>query len=206
MRDPTPAAPGTGLALRPANPEGKGVSGILRDWRDSAPIGVVAKPRRQVLAELFTSMLVLSARFGYRPAVGVPNYLYFAAGEWRLSLIGPDEWSEDRRAAFAGTCILQPDRTWTITPSDRLAADTPVARAVGRFYEAFARALDADGVIEDILPFHVDTLGYYQRLNANALGRSIRASVKLGGQRAVPLREWRPALPGAGLLLGLTSA
>ena len=40
----------------PGNREGKGANGFLTDWHSSAPRGVVAKPRRQLLAELFTSM------------------------------------------------------------------------------------------------------------------------------------------------------
>jgi len=58
------------------NPEGKGLNGFLLDWYRSEPRGVVAKPQQQVLAEFFTSMLVLSAKFSYKPAVGVTNYLY----------------------------------------------------------------------------------------------------------------------------------
>jgi len=186
---------GTAVSLRPANPDGKSANGFLLDWHESAPRGVVAKPRRQVLAELFTSLLVLSAKFGYKPAVGVPNYLYLVGDEWMLSLIAPDEWPGDRGEAFAGTCILQADRTWTITPSGQMSADTAVARAVARFYEAFAGMLDTDAVLEDILPFHAGNLAYYQRLNANALSRSMRAAVTLGDQRAIPAREWRIALP-----------
>ena len=49
------------------NPEGKGHNGFLLDWYQSEPRGVVAKPRRQLLAEFFTSMLVLSAAFKFRP-------------------------------------------------------------------------------------------------------------------------------------------
>jgi len=189
------------VAVRPANPDGKSANGFLLDWYASAPRGVVAKPRNQVLAELFTSLLVLAARFRYKPAVGVTNYLYLVDDEWVLSLIAPDEWPENRREAFAGTCVLQADRTWTIAPSAQLAADTPVAQAVARFYEAFAAALDTDGVLEDVLPFYAGNLAYYQRLNANALSRSIRAAVILGDQREIPTREWRLALPEAGAAL-----
>jgi hypothetical protein len=57
------------------NPEGKGLNGFLLDWYQSAPKGVSVKPQRQILAEFFTSMLVLSAAFKYRPAVGTANYL-----------------------------------------------------------------------------------------------------------------------------------
>lgn len=177
------------------NPEGKGLNGFLLDWHRSEPKGVVAKPQRQVLAEFFTSMLVLSAKFKYKPAVGVPNYLYWIDAEWSLSLIAPDEWSEERRAGFACQCLLQHDMTWTITPSDLLAEDNAVSDAVGRFYDAFAESLNTDMTLEEILPFYVGKMPYYQRLYANALSRSIRGTVTLGDQRAIKCRDWQMLLP-----------
>lgn len=184
-----------------ANPEGKGANGFLLDWYRSEPRGVVAKPRRQVLAEFFTSMLVLSAQFKYKPVVGIENYLYWIDGTWSLSLIGPDEWSEERRAGFAGTCILQRDMTWTISPSESLAKNQPVIDAIGRFYDGFAHMLDTDLTLEQILPFYASRLPYYQRLYASALSRSIRASVTLGGQRSICSKDWAQALPGLERLL-----
>lgn len=177
------------------NLEGKGLNGFLLDWYQTAPRGVVAKPRRQVLAEFFTSMLVLSAKFKYRPAVGVPNYLYWVNGEWNLSLIAPREWSEERRTGFAGSCVLQRDMTWTIAPSDLLGEDNPVSDAVSRFYDAFAETLDTDLTLEEILPFYVGKMPYYQRLFANALSRSIRGTVTLGDQRSMKCKDWQTLLP-----------
>ena len=82
---------------------------------------------RQVLAEFFTSMLVLSASFKYKPARATRNYLYFVDGKWTLSLIAPDEWSAEHRAGFAGVCQLQPDMTWTIEPSELTAVASPIS-------------------------------------------------------------------------------
>lgn len=178
-----------------ANPEGKGLNGFLLDWYQTEPRGVVAKPQRQVLAEFFTSMLVLAAKFKYRPAIGVINYLYWIRGEWRLSLIAPDEWSDEWQAGFAGVCILQDDMTWTIKPSELLAEENDVSDAVRRFYSAFAETLDSDLTLEEILPFHVAKMPYYQRLHASALSRSIRAAVILGDQTHTPCRQWRMLLP-----------
>ena len=177
------------------NPEGKGLSGLMLDWYRSEPRGVVAKPHRQILAELFTSMLVLSATFKYRPAAGGKNYLYWLDNGWSLSLIAPDEWSDERRAAFVGTCVLQRDMTWTIIPSKLLAEDNLVSDAIGRFYDAFARTLDTDLTLEEILPFCVSTLPYYQRLYASALSRSLRAAVTLGDQGSRSCRHWSRLLP-----------
>ncbi len=189
------------IALRPGNPDGKGLNGFLLDWYRSEPRGVVAKSHRQVLAEFFTSMLVLSARFKYKPSVGTENYLYLSGDDWDLSLIAPHEWSEERRESFLGTCVLQHDMTWTIEPSDALAPGSRVAEAVGRFYDAFADTLDSDLTLEEILPFYVGRMPYYQRLHANALSRSIRAAVTLGDQRGLRAREWLHALPRRELLL-----
>lgn len=177
------------------NPEGKGAHGFLDDWRATEPRGVVAKPQRRVLAELFTSMLVLSASFGYRPVPGRPNYLYWIDGHWSLSLIAPFEWSEKRRAAFAGTCVLQPDMTWTIIPSDRLSEDGPVSAAMRHFFAGFAGMLDTDLTLEDILPYYAGGLPYFQRLLASALSRSMRAAVPSGDRTAISCREWRAQLP-----------
>lgn len=178
------------------NPEGKGANGFLLDWIQTEPRGVVAKPRRQVLAEFFTSMLVLSAKIRFRPAVGVATYLYWINGEWSLSLIAPDEWSDERRAAFAATCVLQQDMTWTIVPSELLAENNAVSEAIGRFYDAFAEKLDTDLTLEEILPFYVRKLRYYPRLYASALSRSLRGTVTLGDQAATPCRQWQALLPG----------
>lgn len=186
----------TGLAVKAdGNPEGKGLNGFLLDWYRTEPRGVVIKPQRQVLAEFFTSMLVLSARFKHKPAVGVLNYLYFVDDEWSLSLIAPDEWSRERRAGFVGTCVLHPDMTWTITPSDLVGEDNEVSAAIARFYDAFADTLDNDLTLEEILPFFVRRMPYWQRLHASALSRSIRGTITLGDQRSTKCRDWQVLLP-----------
>lgn len=177
------------------NPEGKGVNGFLLDWYRSEPRGVVAKPRRQVLAEFFTSMLVLSAKFKFKPVVGRPSFLYWINDEWNLSLISPDEWSAERSEAYAATCTLQRDMTWTIIPSERLKQRNSVSAAVGRFYDAFAETMDTDLTLEEILPFYVGKMPYYQRLYASALSRSMRAAVILGDQTSTSCREWHALLP-----------
>ncbi len=177
------------------NPEGKGTSGFLLDWYRSEPRGVVAKPRRQLLAEFFTSMLVLSAKFKFKPVVGRPSFLYWINDEWNLSLIAPDEWSTERRESYAATCTLQRDMTWTIIPAERLKERNSVSAAVGRFYDAFAETMDTDLTLEEILPFYVGKMPYYQRLYASALSRSMRAAVILGDQASTSCREWHALLP-----------
>ena len=177
------------------NPEGKGLNGFLLDWNRSEPRGLVAKPQRQILAEFFTSLLILSAKFKYKPAAGVTNYLYCIKGEWTMSLIAPDEWSDERRAGFAGTCVLQRDMTWTIEPSENLGKDNAVTEAIARFYDAFTETLNTDLTLEEILPFYVAKMPYYQRLYASALSRSIRGAVILGDQTSIKCKDWQMLLP-----------
>ena len=187
---------GNAPAIKAAgNPEGKGLNGFLLDWYRTEPRGVVIKPQRQVLAEFFTSMLILSARFKYKPAVDVNNYLYFVDGEWRLSLIAPDEWSDAHRDGFVGTCILHRDMTWTIDPSELVGEENIVTDAIARFYDAFAETLESDLTLEDILPFYVRRMPYWQRLHASAMSRSLRGTVTLAGQRDVKCRHWQALLP-----------
>lgn len=177
------------------NTDGKGLNGFMLDWYATTPRDVVVKPQRQVLSEFFTSMLVLSASFKYKPVAGVSNYLYLIHDEWSLSLIAPDEWSDERRAGFVGRCELQRDMTWTIEPSDNLAADGLVVEGVRRFYKAFAELLDTDLTLEEILPFYVGRMPYYQRLYASALSRSVRSSVALSGDAPHSCRDWLGLLP-----------
>ena len=177
------------------NPDGKGANGFMLDWYRSEPRGLLAKPRHQILAELFTSMLILNAQFKYKPSVGVVNYLYCIDREWSLSLIAPHEWSSERQAGFAGTCVLQRDMTWTITPSELVGGSNSITEAIAEFYEAFSDRLDTDLTLEEILPFYVGHMPYYQRLYANALSRSLRSTVRMGEQASDSCRHWRKLLP-----------
>lgn len=177
------------------NPDGKSANPFMLDWYKTEPRGVVAKPQRQVLAEFFTSMLILSADFKYEPVPGVHNHLYFIDGKWQLSLISPTEWNEQREQAYIGRCVLQRDMTWTLEPAEHLTTREDLQDAIGRFYDAFAETLDTDLTLEDILPFYVRHMPYWQRLHASALSRSIRAAVILGDQSSRKARDWLLKLP-----------
>jgi hypothetical protein len=179
------------------NPDGKGNSDVLNDWFGVEPSGVVAKPRQQVLAEYFTSMLVLASSFSYKPVVGATNYLYYINESWRMSLIAPDQWTQAHREGFAGACELQRDMTWTIEPSEQLQQPGPLSEAVATFFDAFASTFDTDLTLEEILPFYAHRMPYWQRLHASGLSRSIRAAVILGDQRGIKAREWQLALPAS---------
>ena len=89
------------------NPQGKGLVGFLLDWDYSSPQAVVAKRPARLLADYFTSLLVLTSSFKFKPVFNKDYYLYREDDDWRLSLISPDEWdSDEKRRSFVGTCVL----------------------------------------------------------------------------------------------------
>ena len=85
--------------------------------------------------------------------------------------------------------------TWTIEPSELVGEDNTVTDAIARFYDAFTDTLDSDLTLEDILPFYVRRMSYWQRLHASAMSRSLRGTVTLAGQRDVKCRHWQALLP-----------
>ena len=186
------------------NPQGKGVVGFLQDWHQSAPRGVLAKRSGQLLADYFTSLLVLSADFKFKPAFGHTYHLYREQERWCLSLISPDEWrTSAKRRGYVGACVLHEDSTWSIEPSENLGRPGPVADALAEVYDGFIRRLRQPSPLEQDLPFYEGRLPYYQRLFAAALSRSLRASLVLGGQTGRAAETWLEALPGdAQRLLG----
>jgi len=177
------------------NPQGKGLIGLLLDWEYTRPRGAVAKASPQLLADYFTSMLVLSAAFKFKPVPGRNYYLYWIDDEWSLSLIAPAEWSAERRRGYVGKCVLHRDMTWTINLSTALGEPDPAMDAIARFHDAFVEKLQSEVPLENKLPSYVAELPYYQRLFASALSRSLKASMTLGGQLSIKSSDWLQQLP-----------
>lgn len=203
-RELAPRAASAAVLAGAPNPQGKGVVGFLQDWHESAPRAVVAKRSGQLLADYFTSLLVLSADFKFKPAFNRTYHLYREDARWCLSLISPDEWqSSAKRRGYVGACVLHEDSTWSIDPSENLGRPGPVTDALAEVYEGFIRRLRQPSPLEQDLPFYEGRLPYYQRLFAAALSRSLRGSLAVGGQTGRSGESWLKALPGdARRLLG----
>jgi hypothetical protein len=185
-----------GAGVNP-NPQGKGQIGFLLDWAYSSPRTVVAKRVPQLLADYFTSLLVLSAAFKFKPVFGKDYYLYTDGDGWSLSLVSPDEWNDDaRRRAFVGKCVLHADSTWSITPSGNIGKQGAVDEALAEFYDGFIDKLRSQHPLEDDLPFYEARLPYYQRLFAAALSRSLKGSLALGDQLGMSAETWIARMPG----------
>lgn len=149
-----------------------------------------------MLADYFTSLLVLSAAFKFKPVFGKSYYLYVDGDGWSLSLISPDEWNDDaRRCPFVGKCVLHVDSTWSITPSGNIGKQGTVAAALSEFYDGFIDKLRSQRVLEDGLPFYEAGLPYYQRLFAAALSRSLKGSLALADQLGISVETWLARLP-----------
>mgnify|MGYP000698785646 CR=1 FL=1 len=178
------------------NPQGKGQIGFLRDWDYSCPHNVVTKPAPQLLADYFTSLLVLSASFRFKPAFETDYYLYLEDEAWTLSLISPTEWkTEEKNSAFVGRCVLHQDATWSITPSDNVQHRGPVSTALAGFYARFVEKLSTANPLEDELPVYVAELPYFQRLFAAALSRSLKQSMRQGARTGIASTRWLDEIP-----------
>jgi len=162
-----------------ANPQGKGVVGVVEDLRGYTPTAVQAKDSHQWLADYFTSTLVLSSKFGFKPVRFKDYYLYYKHHEWRLSLIEPQAWKNQNPGAFFAICNLNQDMSWSLELAEDWQQDpylqSEIQKLERRFYDSLS---EADALLEN-LPFYIQDLPYYQRLSANALAKSLQHSLEL---------------------------
>jgi hypothetical protein len=177
------------------NPQGKGLTPVLDQWRGSQPSLVRAKTPRQVLADYFTTLLVLSAEFSFKPAPGIDYFLYLREEIWQLSLISPAEWRDRAPGPCLGRCQLLPDMTWSLA-LDPGAADHPaLVSALRTFQQGFLTLLDVDATLEETLPFYVADLPYYRRLLAAGMANSLSQSLSLAGLNGSSGRRWLELSP-----------
>jgi hypothetical protein len=177
----------------PANPQGKGVTALLQDWQQFQPEVAASLSVPKLLAEYFSSLLVLSAHFRFKPVRGRDYYLYYCRGQWQLSLIEPEQWSEQQRGLYFGCCQLQNDMTWTIEVIANLDQYRDLQLALQTFQQQLASHLDNDSPIANTLPFYVEALPFYARLCATGLAKSLSLSFDKLGMLEQPARQWLSA-------------
>ncbi len=177
------------------NPQGKGLTPVLDAWRGLQPAGAQAKSPQQVLTDYFTTLLVLSAEFSFKPAPGVSYFLYLRGSRWILSLISPPEWAGRLPGPCLGRCELQTDMTWTLTPENGIADSSELRAALGAFQSGFVELLDSDSTLEASLPHYVAHLPYYRRLLAAGLANSLSQSLALAGLGGHSGRQWLEQTP-----------
>jgi hypothetical protein len=188
---------------RNPNPQGKGLvpvlQGLQREWQQ--PV-LLPKQIDQIEMELFTSLFVLQSEFKFSPVPGKSYFMYGfygttgaaaddtgaatvggagAAQGYRLLLVAPHEWHEPYPGRFIGECILQQDRTWTLLLNPELEKDEDFMKRVQDLRGKLLGALAKAEKIEDVLPSFEESLGYYGRITAFILGKSLLTSMQLSG-------------------------
>lgn len=160
------------------NPQGKASVPLLNDLANFTPYGVTKKELPHWLADYFTSILVLSAKFSFKPIIDKQYYLYLDQDHWKLSLIEPQKWKNCPFQFFA-TCIMGKDKSWTLQPLENWQDNPQFKHKISQLSRYFLNSLDISQPIVDSLPFYVASLPYYQRVAANALANSLKQSLQL---------------------------
>jgi|GEM_PF-554757 len=189
------------LIKKNGNPQGKGIAGVVVDLHSFSPLQVQAKNSLQWLADYFTSTLVLGAKYGFKPVVDKSYYLYFKDNDWKLSLIEPSAWRTCNPGFFFAECVLNSDMSWSVVLEPGWQKNSILVKVVTELEHAFIQGISDSTCVIDKLPFFMQSLNYYQRVGANALARSLQASLEL----SVGKRQSQ-GLSGVRLLSGLTAS
>jgi len=161
-----------------ANPQGKASLTLLNDLNNFSAVEVKRKDVPRWLTDFFTSILVLSAKFSFKPVINKNYYMYFDNGQWKLSLIEPHAWTKCPYEFFAA-CQLHKDKSWSIAPADDWEKNNNLRDSINKMREEFFDVLNTDNPIVDTLPYYAGHLPYYQRVAANGLAKSLALSLKL---------------------------
>ena len=204
------------------NPQGKGLVPILAEWDAITPRLVRVKSAPQIMGEYFTSLLVLSAKFGFKPVPEKSYYLYWKKpsakntvnplhkieqptalqqSPWRLSLIEPERLGTLAMGDCVGSCILQSDMTWTIEPSASIAEQTEALEDLRLFHQQFHDNNNHQQSLEASLPFFIDELPFYRRLAATALSSSLSRSIEISQLENIPASQWLESNNDTGMAL-----
>ena len=172
------------------NPQGKGLVPVLDNVASSRPkMAVPPKQIDQIAGELFTSMFVLESDFKFKPVAGKTYYLYRQDGRFRLSLVGPEQWSGSMFGQHIGACTLEADIAWTLVMDEKAASDEGLIQLIQAKKHDFEKALEDADKLEDVLPVFYESLPYYRRLVASALAYSLGVSMQLSGIKAMTYSE-----------------
>ena len=158
--------------MKIANPQGKGTDLLVNHWY---PQPVLAeKPAKQIVIDYFSSSLVLSASFSFKPVVNKNYHLYWWNEELRMSLIEPEKLLR-KSVSFIGSCSLKEDLTWNITFHHTLS--TAARHHLQAFYEGFEQHMQSGRPLSELFPSFIDSLPYYRRLFASGLSKSLGISL-----------------------------
>ena len=168
--------------IKNPNPQGKGLVPVLESLAGSRTlVSVVPKHINQISSELFTSLFVLHSHFQFKPVVGKSYWLYQRDDQFQLSLISPAEWGESGFGLFVGECVLQQDVTWTLSLDTAAANNKTLMQIIESKRREFEQALTSAKSVDNVLPFYLADLPFYQRVFAAALANSLNGSMLKSG-------------------------
>lgn len=184
------------MSIKP-NPQGKGVSPLLAviEQQDGALRVSEPKDATRVATELFTAVFILESEFDFQPTIGRPHWLYRKDGRFRLHLTPPDAWHPAIAGHYIGECWLHEDMSWSLQLDADAAADTELQETLRQRRRRFERELEQADTLRSALPHHRADLGFYRRVYAYALSRSLEASMQQTGIAALSYDRAR-SLPG----------
>ena len=179
------------------NPQGKGLVPVLEGLaRHRITRLLPPKQIDQVEMELFTSLFVLSSDFKFNPVPGQCYHLYQCEGRFRLMMVGPDEWHTPFRGRYIGECELHEDRTWSLALDAAITQDQAFMERIEEERAKLHRSLEEAETVEQALPVYEERLGFYGRVLAFTLGKSLDASMGMAGIRGLSYSEARGLLTG----------
>ncbi|MDX8125681.1 DUF2452 domain-containing protein [Methylomonas sp. OY6] len=175
---------------KPANPQGKGSIAVLDSLQQAKKQLIApAKNIQQISSDLFTSLFVLNSQIRFKPTTEQVYWLYFKDGQYRLSLIAPQQWYPAQSGRFIGACELQSDLTWTLELSDACANDGAFIQEIANRRQQLEQKLQQAEKIDDLLPVYLETLPYYSRVLAAALAYSLKQSMQKSGIWGLNFRQ-----------------
>lgn len=173
--------------MKIANPQGKGVVSLFNEWH--APLIVNDERSFQTLTKQYVlSLLVLSAKFKFRPAANSQYYLYLQNAELIMTLVEPEK-SNKRFGCFLGSCHLLPTLTWHVDFAEEAATSPEITRFLHNFYAGFEAHHQQNTHLTELLPFFEESLPFYARMYANGLAKSIEQGMQQIGASQITAPE-----------------
>lgn len=163
--------------MKVANPQGKGLVVIAQHWHPVAQYNDDIS-YEETVNRYFFSLLVLSAKFRFKPVYGNNYYLYLKREELHLTLIEP-ETSGERFGEYIGEAKLNPDITWRVKFASAEKLTEEAKRFLTAFYDGFAKHHDQKAALTSLLPFYEEQRPFYARVFASGLANSIQHSLNL---------------------------
>ncbi|MEM9103709.1 MAG: hypothetical protein AAGB12_15475 [Pseudomonadota bacterium] len=174
------------LLVPEGNPQGKGVVGFLQDWQNIVPKTKQDKSLQQVLLDYLASVIVLDADLRFKPVVDTTYYLYAnidskdviskARSPLSLSMIQPEQWTEQHQERFVGTCSLREDMTWSLQLSENATNTPKTFDYLMDLVVGFEQHLASHTSLDTALPNYNTKATYYSRLLASGLSMSLQQS------------------------------